>query len=271
MAGTDVNSCQRRSSRAATLFGLLSPVLPDCIKRWVRRLHYIQVVRNFDTARWPGADVLRKLVGPGDVVFDIGANIGYTTKLMADWVTSSGRVFSFEPIPGTYDVLQYVMQRLRLDQVRTVNAAVSSKRGTATMVVPKTPAGMDNIYESHIAADGEGAGMMKADVDLVTLDDMAAEVASVRLIKIDVEGHELDVIHGGLGTLRRHQPALFIEINSNPDDPSSDASKAFRLLQELGYTAYVVDGGRAAPRSFGSTATDYLFLARTRDADLVRG
>ena len=234
--------------------------LPAPTLRWLKKMYYPRLVRNFPASRWPGAEIVRRLVRPGDCVVDAGANIGYVSALLARWVGPTGVVHAFEPIPETFEFLDHNMRSAGFDQVVVHACALSSDVGGATMALAEYPEGGRNLYESRIVNEGEGAGVLVR-VERDTLDRLSGLWGrKVSFVKIDVEGHELDVIGGAEKLLERDRPALFIEVSGNPDTISSPAAVMVQRLASLGYGVYCAPGGKLRERRTGDRETDYFFL-----------
>ncbi|MCZ7590741.1 MAG: FkbM family methyltransferase [Kiritimatiellae bacterium] len=113
------------------------------------------MVAKFSPDRWPPAAGVRQLVGPGNVVVDAGANVGYITALLAQWVGVDGRVHSFEPVPITSDLLRRSVAHLKLGQVAVHPCGVSDRAGGAKMSIPRYADGGENLYESRVIDEGE--------------------------------------------------------------------------------------------------------------------
>lgn len=240
---------------------LLVRCLPRGWRRALRQWNSLRQVRAFTAERWPCAPVVRALVRPGDCVVDAGANMGYITALLAGWVGPTGRVHSIEPVPDTYDLLVRGVRALGLAQVRTHHCAVSAEAGEGTMAIPSYAEGGENFYESHLVAGGRPAGEgLTVRVPLRRLDDIVGDdVARIRFLKIDVEGHEGPALQGAEEILRQARPALLVEVAGDPDDAGSAAAGLFRALAARGYAAYCGETS-LRPRRPGDRAVDYYFL-----------
>jgi FkbM family methyltransferase len=149
-------------------------------------------------------EVFRQLCRPGDIVCDIGANIGVHTLALASIVGETGRVHAFEPHPTTFRLLTANVALNSLTWVDCAMAAVGAAADTvhAAAYDERIP---DNFGGVTMSSDPKGPA-----VPLVRLDD-AVDVPSLRFVKIDVEGMERDVIAGGRGTIARHRPILYVE------------------------------------------------------------
>src|SRR5262245_31610191 len=158
---------------------------------------------------------LRQLVKPGDTAFDIGANIGAHTLGLACSVGPRGHVFAFEPTDFAFTKLQ---ANLALNPGPQSNTRAYQTLLTDAADVPV----QKHIYASwpledrgavHAKHRGQLASTSGASAD--TLDRFVERhrIDRVDLIKIDVDGHELPVLRGGLTVLTRLRPRLVMEMS----------------------------------------------------------
>ena len=236
--------------------------MPPSWRRSLRAWNSPRQVRRFTPDRWPESVVVCKLVRPGDVVVDAGANIGYITALLARWVGPSGLVHSIEPIPETQHLLQVAMRKLGLHQVRCHACGVSDHAGEATMEVPAYADGIENFYESRVVSAPTTDGSVRSiPVKLMKLDDVVGDtLPRVTFMKVDVEGHEEPALLGAARLLNEVRPALLIEINSSLDQPTPATARLLAQLSALDYRVYLLDGARLVERRPGQQAVDYFFL-----------
>jgi FkbM family methyltransferase len=177
--------------------------------------------------------VLRSVIHAGDSVADIGANVGAYTNEFSRLVGENGRVHAFEPVAANYDILQAVIRKGRLRNVRSFRMALGAKVEQREIAVPDL-GGFTGYYWAHFAKPGERGEK----VEVSTLDEMlrAATVPRLDFIKCDVEGSEIEVIEGGLELMRRERPGWLLEVSR---ETSNDV---FARFTSLGYTAFVYDG-----------------------------
>ncbi len=156
----------------------------------------------------------RRLVSPGDVVLDIGANVGSHTLPLARAVGDSGRVFAFEPTGWAFSKLQANLA-LNPDLASRVTAEQVMLVGPGESTVPGA------IYSSWPLASGtqlhpvhRGRLMSTDDARPVTLDGYLADVGIDRVdfVKLDVDGSEPDVLAGGADTIARRRPGIMMEM-----------------------------------------------------------
>lgn len=153
--------------------------------------------------------LLLKMAKP--VVFDVGANIGNHTLSFA---RHADRVYSFEPIPDIFSVLNQNIHQNNLSNVTAINCALSDSQGNADI---------------FIIADNVGASSLEqrtSETNTITVskkcgDDVIRELAldKLDLIKIDVEGHEIFALQGLMESIKKFQPIIVMEWN----DPVSIA------------------------------------------------
>jgi FkbM family methyltransferase len=148
-------------------------------------------------------------VRPGDTVIDVGANLGAYTVLFARWVGPGGRVIAFEPAPDSRAGLE---RQLSLNdppaQVIVRSEAVAASSGTRSFHA-------DGMHgDNRLLPDADRGGIQ---VPATSLDEFCArEGIEPDLIKIDVEGAELDVLRGARRTIARRGPALALFVELHP-------------------------------------------------------
>jgi FkbM family methyltransferase len=174
-------------------------------------------------------EVLVEHVRRGDVVFDIGANAGYFTLLASRLVGPEGRVVAFEPLPRALELLRRHVELNAVENVQVVDAAVSSRDGEALFRD-------DSLTMGRLTDDGD------IRVRLVALDGLCAagELPVPDVLKIDVEGAELDVLEGARTLLAERHPALLVSTHGRA---SHEACCAF--LSAAGYRHELIDSGVA--------------------------
>ena len=176
----------------------------------LKRLHFARLIRKgvFTTAEECDTEFPRlgEWISPGDWVLDIGANVGNYTARMSELVGPTGRVIAFEPVLESFELLVANLARFPLRNVSFVNVAVSSATALVGMSMPTLDSGMENRYMAHVVEGGGGSlSVLSIPVDQFDF------THPIRLVKIDVEGHELQALRGMEGLLRRHHPRLIVE------------------------------------------------------------
>jgi FkbM family methyltransferase len=174
------------------------------------------------------AELLSRLVRPGDIAVDVGANVGIHTVRLAKLVGATGHVFAVEPASDLADRLRTNLALNAATNVTVVQAAAGSgAEDFATLHRP--PGDARNQARSSVVEKASLSGA-RQQVPVVRIDDLAASSANVKLIKIDVEGAELDVLEGAASTIATHRPSLVCEI------AVENALAVTEFLHQFGYS-----------------------------------
>jgi FkbM family methyltransferase len=150
--------------------------------------------------------LLQHLLRAGDVVADVGANIGYHTLIMARLVGPSGKVYAFEPNPLSRTRLEANLSANNFSNVQVFGMALSDREGEASIF--EAPASHGEASLRPRGEDWQSTACRTARLDVAL-----AEVECLNLIKIDVEGAETLVLRGAMETLHRLRPHIILEKN----------------------------------------------------------
>lgn len=156
---------------------------------------------------------IREALRPGDVFVDVGANIGVLTLLGARGVGVRGTVIALEPNPDVFPRLEAHVRDNGLTQVRLRRSALGDAAGVRTLSVP--PTGNTGAGTLGVLPPRHGGRVLASYKVEVEVGDEALGDApdAPMLIKIDVEGHEPNVLRGLTRTIEARRPAVVIEIN----------------------------------------------------------
>jgi FkbM family methyltransferase len=173
--------------------------------------------------------LLDKWIKPGDWVLDIGANVGHYSLRLSELVGKSGRVLVFEPVPSTVDLLASSISRAPYQNLSIFNVAVSNKTDLVGMVVPENfpESKNSNYYRAHISNNSNALNILSISIDSLNISH------SIKLAKIDVEGHEIYVLQGMENLIKRDFPVLLVE---------GDSSEVNNYLASLGYVGNRMQG-----------------------------
>jgi FkbM family methyltransferase len=156
---------------------------------------------------------LSQHLGPGDTFYDVGANIGFLSLIGAKLVGQNGQVVAFEPLPSNITQLRMNAALNGFEHITVIGAAAAAVSGPAVLGLPHaSPA--TRRARAHIvgaATDGERT----FDVRALAIDDCRARyrLRPPTVMKIDVEGAEIDVLKGCLRTLKEYRPTILVEVH----------------------------------------------------------
>lgn len=180
-------------------------------------------------------DVLK----PGQIVFDIGANVGYYSLVASRQVGAAGRVFAFEPFTRNISYLHRHLVLNAIQNVTVVPMACSDRTGLARFATGSNCA-TGQLVETGAASSQDAFEY----VSTVTIDQIVGEIGLLpNVMKIDVEGAEALVLRGAHNTLQAARPAILLSVHSEPL-----RSTCTGYLRTLGYAEPVVcsePGGEA--------------------------
>lgn len=156
---------------------------------------------------------LSKIIKPGDICIDIGANYGYYSVLMSTLTGEKGRTIAIEPNPYVIGLLRATAS-VHSSRIEPIQVALSDVSGSTTLIIPDNYYGDASIVERR---DKPRVSRSRVDVKTQTLDELARqlELPSVDLIKMDVEGAEPRVFNGMSETIAKN-PGLRILVEYSP-------------------------------------------------------
>jgi FkbM family methyltransferase len=181
-----------------------------------------------------------KLLAPGMMVFDVGANIGQYTLVASEQVGPTGEVHSFEPDPTTFQWLSRNVALNKLGNVHLNETALFSEVTTKPLFLATA---RDTGSNSLVGAPWTSAGRTR-EVSCTTLDEYARskKITSVDVIKIDIEGAELPALQGAAGLLGGpKKPLLILEFEEERQRLfGTSCAKLAELLTGYGYALFKV-------------------------------
>ncbi len=257
---------------------LFFKLMPEWVKAFTLKSYYLRALKSYlKTEMWESYEndmaIVKYFVASGETVIDVGANFGFYSTFLSKLVGKEGEVFSFEPIPLTYEILSNNVRRLSLANVKAFEYAISERDCSDVMVIPKWSAsGGENFYQAHIRSENTmGGHLREVQVGLRKLDSLFyGNQKRISFVKIDVEGHELQVIEGAKSLISQSKPALLIEIWGSLDNVECSAFVLFELLKKDGYDAYWYDGAILRRRSPGDNSINYFFLTKDHLVHFMR-
>ncbi|WP_448657613.1 FkbM family methyltransferase [Sphingomonas sp. CJ99] len=190
---------------------------------------------------------LVSLVRQGDVVVDIGANVGYFS-ILAGWrAYPDGQLWAFEPNPAVFRILSdNITSNAMQWMARRHRVALSDRTGTAALRIfpgyeaTSTIRDVPDDFLAHTEAE-TGRPSHTIDVPMARLDDVMRDVPEIHVLKIDAEGHEPAVIRGAEQLLRR-SPSVKIIMEFVPHIMgTNEARSLLQLLRTIGFRIYRIE------------------------------
>ncbi len=188
---------------------------------------------------------LDHLVREGDVVIDIGANLGYYTRALSKIIGASGKVYAVEPVPPIFEVLNANTRRCR--NVELMNVALGEENTTVTMANNSVAAqgyfgtGQNFVKETEAGEAIEFSAVMQRGSELFS------PLQRLDLIKCDIEGYEGVVLREMLPLLERLRPIVLLETGGE------SRKEMIELFTQLGYKGYTLLEGQEVELTAEST------------------
>ena len=198
--------------------------------QWVRHHRYV-------SGYWLGQyelplqEALAKAVTPGMTVFDIGANAGFFSLIAARLAGPPGKCVAFDPLPENVASVREQLALNRFAHGEVVEGAVGGRNGRASISFH-----LSNNSMAHLGTAGSGETTIE--VELVTVDEAVRRFGRPHVVKVDVEGAELEVLRGAKGLLAESPPTWILEVH----DPGQ--SGELRAALGPGYEWFTLAGER---------------------------
>jgi len=207
----------------------------DGIKMLLTPTDYLQRCLMLNCMEREDTEKARRLLRPGDAVIDIGANCGGLSGIYAARVGESGLVLAFEPNPRLQRRLNFMKENNDLPQLRVIPFALGSEDAEVRLSLPSADSGNEDATLASVS------GWETATVKIRRLDEELADYRGrrFRLLKIDIEGHELAALQGGRSALSagvvQH---LLVEINPYwLGEQGTSAEELWGYIESLGFLA----------------------------------
>jgi FkbM family methyltransferase len=183
------------------------------------------------TAERPLQEALVRELGRGATFFDIGANVGFITLIAAKLVGPSGRVVAFEPVPSHVAAINANLALNGLHGIEVRETAIGREAGSASLIVSDFSA-----FARFASVSTPDRARETIEVAVSSIDELVGcgALPTPDVIKIDVEGAELDVIEGMQRTLGEHRPVILCEVHDSN-------ARYVELMRSLGYEVTNLD------------------------------
>jgi FkbM family methyltransferase len=214
------------------------------------------------TVRW-----IRGSVRPGDVFYDIGANIGLYTLLAGKRVGPSGMLYAFEPhVANVQSLLHNVSQNGLASHVKVMSCALGEQEGFLDFnyYAPQPGTSMSQLGDTRDSDDRQFQPVFAEYKYAATIDRLIAQghIRPADHIKIDVDGNELLIVRGMRGLLSSSNPPKTVQVEINP----RHKQQLYQFMNELGYLLaekhFTVSGKKAISAGQDPEAIGYNALFR---------
>ncbi|CAN1492176.1 Methyltransferase FkbM [Flavobacteriaceae bacterium] len=225
---------------------------------------------NFNIYEKEESEMLYKLVNSDDVIFDIGANIGWYSNHLSKKMPNS-LIYAFEPIPETFN---QVLRNTELNQTKNIflnRLALSDKIQTLTFYYSPNVTGASSSVNIT-----ENDSMLKLECQTNTIDCFINEqnISKLDFIKCDVEGAELMVYKGGAVSINKYKPIVFTEMlrkwalkfGYHPND-------IIEFFTKIGYACFVTSSGKLKlieKVTDDTMETNFFFLHLIKHANKIK-
>lgn len=228
------------SMRRATRDGISYELDLSCMMPWYVYWGFSELQR----------DRLYSLVKPGDIVLDVGTNIGETLLHFARLVGDGGRVYGFEPDEVNFANVQKNIALNSFQNLSVFNLGAADEKATVKLFrVDPHNLGMNRI----LAADEAGQFDDFTTIETDTIDNVVAanNISRVDLIKIDIEGYEMHALRGARKLLEAFHPTLFIEVGyTRLLAHGTSPTEMVNFLRELGYSIFHAETDDAVDETY---------------------
>ncbi len=178
--------------------------------------------------------MLEKTLKPGMLVFDIGANVGYYPLMELQLIGKTGNLIAIEPSPSNIELLKKNLALNSYQDIEVISGAVSDENGISKFYLSE----FSNLNTFHPTGTGEKFVTGETiDVKTYSVPVLAEKYGAPDLIRMDVEGHEVEVINGMIDSIKEGvlKPMIIFETHLSRYNKQHDMEQALVSLFELGY------------------------------------
>ena len=175
--------------------------------------------------------ILKKYIKKGDIIFDVGANIGQFAIFFHHLVSNSGNIISVEPDPINFKYLSINKEINKLKNLRIINCGLGSKKGTLNFYQDLNTGGRMGTFVKEYAMSYDYSSIKK--INIKTLDELINEFGLPNFVKVDVEGFEVSLLEGYKNI--NEKTIFMIEVREKTK------YKVFNFFKEKKYKCLMID------------------------------
>lgn len=196
---------------------------------------YIWLVSHgFLKKQYPELFYLQKIIKPGFVCIDIGANLGYYSVLLSKLTGENGKVLSVEPIPMFGELWKKNVKASKLDNLQLFQCALGAFNGNVKMGIPERN-GIIHHGMTKIVTTAQENYRHFFDVEMKVPDELFSNLERLDFIKCDVEGYESEVFPNMINTITKFKPLIQTELTGK-----ENKQKVVKLLKGIGYSPMIL-------------------------------
>ena len=197
----------------------------------------------------------REFIKPGACVWDLGANVGVFSFTAAYFAGSRGSVLSVEPDPFLAQLIMRTESNPQMGYapVSVVTAAISSESGSAILEVPERSRASNAIIGKSECTQ-RGGVRERLEVRVVTADQLATRYSKPSVVKMDIEGSELDALLGGKEIFPKERPVFLMEVQQK------NKTGVTEILRGWGYCFYPLGAALKTENAISCAVDDIIAI-----------
>jgi FkbM family methyltransferase len=221
----------------------------------ISRIYTSLTANGFLKKKYPELFFLHKIIKPGFVCIDIGANMGYYSTFLSRLAGSEGKVYSVEPVPMFVDLLRLNLKSTGIKNVEVLPNALGEKDTVVKMGTPVVD-GLIHHGMTKVASLSNEKYAQEYSVEMKVPDELFANLSRLDFIKCDIEGYEYYVFSNMMKTINKFKPLIQTELND-----SEGRKKVTDLLALSGYKVFSLVNNKLTPLSdINNHQSDFYFL-----------
>jgi FkbM family methyltransferase len=223
----------------------------------ISRVYTSLTANGFLKKKYPELFYLKRLVKPGFVCIDIGANMGYYSTFLSRLAGSEGKVYSIEPVPMFVDILRLNLRATGVRNIEVMPYALGERNTTVKMGTPVVDGLIHHGMTKVASLSGEVYAQEYA-VEMKVPDELFDNLSRLDFIKCDIEGYEYHVFSNMTKTINKFKPVIQTELND-----AEGRKNVVALLTQSGYGAYALNEDKLLPLSnIDQHNSDFYFLPK---------
>jgi len=212
----------------------------------------------FGTYEREDFEMIKRLVNPGNIVIDVGANEGFVSLWLSKLIGATGGVYAIEPNPENLFFLYNNIELNKATNIKVIEKAVSDQKAKMPFFCSPNSGAWGSLTNfSYFPGES-------INVEVDTLDYLFGDLQQLDFLKVDTEGNELKVFLGARQVLSRHRPHICFEVNLTfwaHNNRSVD--EMFNCLYDLGYKLFILDGQHLRPYEWLNARVVNIFAIHT--------